>query len=111
MLNLALTPKTENPAREEVRRVSETDQQPGGGGVASPIEEHWEEECVLRCFDHTVSMPEKQPQFCTAAMRSAHGSTPTSKKHQSDHLMRRSRTTKWADVDDIDIRPFIEMAR
>lgn len=30
---------TENPAREEVRRVSETDQQPGGGGVAGPIED------------------------------------------------------------------------
>lgn len=28
--------KAENPAREEVRRVSETDWQPGGGGVTSP---------------------------------------------------------------------------
>jgi len=31
-------PDTENPAREEVRRVSDTDQQPGGGGVVGPVE-------------------------------------------------------------------------
>lgn len=73
MRNLALFQKAENPAREEVRRASETDQQPGGGGVASPIEERWEEECVLRCFDHTVGMLKKQPQFCSAALQITHG--------------------------------------
>jgi hypothetical protein len=31
-------PKAENPAREEERRVSDTDQQLGGGGVAGPIQ-------------------------------------------------------------------------
>jgi hypothetical protein len=28
--------------------LPETDRQPGGGGVASPIEWRWEEECALR---------------------------------------------------------------
>jgi hypothetical protein len=69
-----LPTNVENPAREEERRVFNTDQQLGGGGVVGPTEERWEEECVFddltiqdACLKNSRNFA---PQHCVGRMAS-----------------------------------------